>query len=176
MKGGARACARVKFCEGARTCVRTRWYYPYASRGLPTQNECRLIPSSYDTSRSTKKAHIDFCCVMQECCRKFPSIFFPVNSWWSFFYCGGEKRFLFTSQALFLLDLEGVIHSQFTLQPPQQKINDIQLNGLSLEARRMEENPGKNQTRKLARRERVDSSVPLVASVRHAAGYALAGL
>ena len=30
-----------------------------------------------------------------------------------------KKRFSITSQALFLSDLEGVIHSRFTLQPPQ---------------------------------------------------------
>ena len=34
---GCRTAARVKFCEGARTCVRTRWYYSNASRRLPTQ-------------------------------------------------------------------------------------------------------------------------------------------
>ena len=36
----------------------------------------------------------------------------------SYFYSDGKKRFPITSPALFLSDLEGVIHSRFTLQPP----------------------------------------------------------
>ena len=41
----------------------------------------------------------------------------PRNSWRAYFTVM-EKRFPITSQALFLSDLEGVIHSRFTLQPP----------------------------------------------------------
>ena len=43
------------------------------------------------------------------------------NSWWgghTFEVIMEKKRFSNTSQALFLSDLEGVIHSRFTLQPP----------------------------------------------------------
>ena len=40
---------------------------------------------------------------------------FPRNSWWAYFYSDGKKRFPVTSQALFLSDLEGVIHSRIFL-------------------------------------------------------------
>ena len=33
---------------------------------------------------------------------------FPRKSWWAYFYSDGKIGFQFTSQALFLSDLEGV--------------------------------------------------------------------
>ena len=49
-----------KFCEGARTCVQTRWHYSNASRGLPTHKTNAVCPPVFRTQhtfRSTKKAH-----------------------------------------------------------------------------------------------------------------------
>ena len=37
-------------------------------------------------------ATVERLCVMQECCRKFPSRIFPENSWWSYFYTDGERK------------------------------------------------------------------------------------
>ena len=56
--------------------------------------------------------------VMQECCRKFPPIIFWEIRGGHTFKVMEKKRFAIASQALFLSDLEGVIHSWFTQQPP----------------------------------------------------------
>ena len=72
-----------------------------------------------------RRRRIDVCCVMQECCRKFPSRISPENSWWAYFYGDGKKRFPITSQALlFLSDLEGVIiiHSRLLYNHPNRTI------------------------------------------------------
>ena len=53
--------------------------------------------------------------VMRECFRKFPPRIFPVIRDGHTFIVMEKKRFQFTSQALFLSDLEGVIHSRFLL-------------------------------------------------------------
>ena len=55
--------------------------------------------------------------VMRECCRKFPPRIFPEIHDGHIFIVMEKKRFQIISQALFLSDLEGVIHSRFTLQP-----------------------------------------------------------
>ena len=56
--------------------------------------------------------------VMQECCRKFSPRIFPEIRGGHTNIVVKKKRFPITLQALFLSDLEGVIHSRFTLQPP----------------------------------------------------------
>ena len=119
---GCRTAARVKFCEGARTCVRTWWHYSNASRGLPTHktNNAVCLPVFRTQHPDLRRRRIDFCCA-----RMLPEISaknFPRRSWWAYFYSDGKKRFPTTSQALFLSDLEGVTHSRFTLQPPPSNL------------------------------------------------------
>ena len=114
---GCRTAARVKFCEGARTCVRTRWHYSNASRGLPTHKTNVVCPPVFRIQQ-----HPDLrrrrTAVMRECCRKIPPRIFPEIRGGHTFIVMEKKSIPNTSQALFLSDLEGVIHFRFTLQPP----------------------------------------------------------
>ena len=78
---GCRTSARVKFCEGARTCVRTRWHYP--KMHLEDCSNPRRMPSAppflgHNTPIYEEGALISaVTAVMRECCRKFPPRTFP---------------------------------------------------------------------------------------------------
>ena len=73
---GCRTAARANFCEGARTCVRTRWKYSNASRGLPTHKTNVVCPPVFRMQQ-----HPDLrrrrTAVMRECCRKIPPRILP---------------------------------------------------------------------------------------------------
>ena len=85
-----------------------------------------VCPAVFRTQHpDLRRRRIGFCC-HSSYARMLPEISaknFPRNSWWAYFYSDGKKRFPITLQALFLSDLEGVIHSRFTLQPPRYLIS-----------------------------------------------------
>ena len=116
---GCRTAAQVKFCEGARTCVRTRWHYSKIHLEDCSHKTNAVCPPVFRKQHPhLQKSRIAFCC--HSSYARMPEIsakHFPRNSWWAYFY-SEKKRFPITSRALFLSDLEGVIHSRYTLQPP----------------------------------------------------------
>ena len=66
----------------------------------------------FRTHPDLPRRRIDFCCVMQECCLNFPHTFRVMS----------KKSFQNTSQAIFLSELEDVIHSRFTTTTPTLEI------------------------------------------------------
>ena len=92
-----------------------------ASRGLLTHKTNGVCPPVFRTQHpDLRRRRIDFCC-HSSYARVLPEISaknFPRNLWWAYFNSFGKKKFPITSQALFPSDLEGVIHSRYTLQPP----------------------------------------------------------
>ena len=72
---------------------------PVLGHSIPTYEEGALISA--------------VTAVMQECCRKFPPRIFPeIRGGHSSTAVMEKKKFPITLQALFLSDLEGVIHSR----------------------------------------------------------------
>ena len=71
---GCPTAARVKFCEGVRTCVRTRWHYSNSSRGLPTHKTNAVCPPVFRTQHpDLRRRRIDFCCYSRHA-RMLPEI------------------------------------------------------------------------------------------------------
>ena len=115
---GCRTAARVKFCEGARTCVRTRWHYSkmHLEDCLYTRRMNAVCPPVFRTQHpDLRRRRIDFCC-HSSYARMLPEISAknsPRNSWWAYLHSDDKKGFQLqcrhcsyrTWKALYTLDL-----------------------------------------------------------------------
>ena len=84
MRGRARACA-----HGDTTPMPNA-----SSRGLPTQDACRLSHSFRTQHPDLRRRRIDFCC-HSSYARMLPEISaknFPRNSWWAYLHSDGKKK------------------------------------------------------------------------------------
>ena len=69
---GCRTAARVKFCRGrARACAHGGTTSVHLEDCPHKMNV--VCPPVFRTHADLRRRRIDFCCVMRECCRKFPS-------------------------------------------------------------------------------------------------------
>ena len=100
-----------------------------SSRGLPTQDACRLSPSFRTQHPDLRRRRIDFCC-HSSYARMLPEISaknFPRNSWWAYLFISDGKKKVSNYYIAGIVPIgpgrRYTLNSRFTLQPPYIALN-----------------------------------------------------